>query len=254
MRAALQLAQSGYKTAVISKVFPTRSHTVSAQGGITCAIASADPEDDAELICRPKKSPAKPAAKPAAKKCAGGVETAPSPRVDVSLAQVAREAGLEGEEPRQVEGQVAGQEEDGREEVSGEAQGTCIAIATPPTLPRAQAAPKKSPAKPKAAPKKSPKKAASPKAKPAAKAKSPKAKKSPRRVLHKRDGAHSFLTQARGEAGRQEARRQAGEGALQSIGHAQIEALRREVVDPRRAARLGDDGGRVRGEPLGGVG
>ncbi len=46
MRAALQLAQSGYKTAVISKVFPTRSHTVSAQGGITCSIASADPNDD----------------------------------------------------------------------------------------------------------------------------------------------------------------------------------------------------------------
>jgi succinate dehydrogenase / fumarate reductase flavoprotein subunit len=46
MRASLQLAQSGYKTAVISKVFPTRSHTVSAQGGITCAIASADPNDD----------------------------------------------------------------------------------------------------------------------------------------------------------------------------------------------------------------
>ena len=46
MRAALQLSQSGYKTAVISKVFPTRSHTVSAQGGITCAIASADPNDD----------------------------------------------------------------------------------------------------------------------------------------------------------------------------------------------------------------
>ena len=46
MRAALQLAQSGFKTAVISKVFPTRSHTVSAQGGITCAIASDDPNDD----------------------------------------------------------------------------------------------------------------------------------------------------------------------------------------------------------------
>ncbi|GAA6153226.1 succinate dehydrogenase flavoprotein subunit [Pseudoteredinibacter isoporae] len=46
MRAALQLAQSGYKTAVITKVFPTRSHTVSAQGGITCAIASDDPNDD----------------------------------------------------------------------------------------------------------------------------------------------------------------------------------------------------------------
>jgi len=46
MRAALQLAQSGFKTAVITKVFPTRSHTVSAQGGITCAIASDDPQDD----------------------------------------------------------------------------------------------------------------------------------------------------------------------------------------------------------------
>lgn len=46
MRAALQLAQSGYKTAVVTKVFPTRSHTVSAQGGITCAIASDDPNDD----------------------------------------------------------------------------------------------------------------------------------------------------------------------------------------------------------------
>ena len=46
MRAALELARSGLKTAVLSKVFPTRSHTVSAQGGITCAIASEDPEDD----------------------------------------------------------------------------------------------------------------------------------------------------------------------------------------------------------------
>ena len=46
MRAALQLAQSGLKTACVTKVFPTRSHTVSAQGGITCAIASADPNDD----------------------------------------------------------------------------------------------------------------------------------------------------------------------------------------------------------------
>ena len=46
LRAALELSQSGYKTAVISKVFPTRSHTVSAQGGITCAIASTEPDDD----------------------------------------------------------------------------------------------------------------------------------------------------------------------------------------------------------------
>ena len=46
MRASLELAKSGIKTAVVSKVFPTRSHTVSAQGGITCAIQSADPNDD----------------------------------------------------------------------------------------------------------------------------------------------------------------------------------------------------------------
>ena len=46
MRASLQLAQSGLRTAVLSKVFPTRSHTVSAQGGITCAIGSDDPDDD----------------------------------------------------------------------------------------------------------------------------------------------------------------------------------------------------------------
>ena len=47
MRAGLQMAQSGEtKLPVLSKVFPTRSHTVSAQGGITCAIASEDPNDD----------------------------------------------------------------------------------------------------------------------------------------------------------------------------------------------------------------
>ncbi|MFD2190525.1 succinate dehydrogenase flavoprotein subunit [Pistricoccus aurantiacus] len=46
LRAGLELAKSGKNTAVLSKVFPTRSHTVSAQGGITCAIASADPNDD----------------------------------------------------------------------------------------------------------------------------------------------------------------------------------------------------------------
>lgn len=46
MRASLQMAQSGFNTACLTKVFPTRSHTVSAQGGITCAIASDDPNDD----------------------------------------------------------------------------------------------------------------------------------------------------------------------------------------------------------------
>jgi len=45
MRASLQLAQSNLNVAVLSKVFPTRSHTVSAQGGITCAIGNADEDD-----------------------------------------------------------------------------------------------------------------------------------------------------------------------------------------------------------------
>jgi len=42
LRAALQLAHSGLKVAVVSKVFPTRSHTVSAQGGITAALGNVD--------------------------------------------------------------------------------------------------------------------------------------------------------------------------------------------------------------------
>ncbi|KTD03002.1 succinate dehydrogenase flavoprotein subunit [Legionella feeleii] len=45
MRAALQLANSGLKVALLSKVFPTRSHTVSAQGGITAALGNADEDD-----------------------------------------------------------------------------------------------------------------------------------------------------------------------------------------------------------------
>ena len=45
MRASLQLAKSGQKVALISKVFPTRSHTVSAQGGITVALGNSHPDD-----------------------------------------------------------------------------------------------------------------------------------------------------------------------------------------------------------------
>ncbi|VFP84581.1 Succinate dehydrogenase flavoprotein subunit [Candidatus Erwinia haradaeae] len=41
MRAALQITQSGHNCALLSKVFPTRSHTVSAQGGITVALGNA---------------------------------------------------------------------------------------------------------------------------------------------------------------------------------------------------------------------
>ena len=40
MRAALQISQSGQSCALLSKVFPTRSHTVSAQGGITVALGN----------------------------------------------------------------------------------------------------------------------------------------------------------------------------------------------------------------------
>ncbi|RUO62128.1 succinate dehydrogenase flavoprotein subunit [Pseudidiomarina insulisalsae] len=41
MRAALQISESGMSCALMSKVFPTRSHTVSAQGGITVALGNA---------------------------------------------------------------------------------------------------------------------------------------------------------------------------------------------------------------------
>ncbi len=41
MRAALQISESGMTCALMSKVFPTRSHTVSAQGGITVALGNA---------------------------------------------------------------------------------------------------------------------------------------------------------------------------------------------------------------------
>ena len=40
MRAALQLANAGLNVAVLSKVFPTRSHTVAAQGGIGAALGN----------------------------------------------------------------------------------------------------------------------------------------------------------------------------------------------------------------------
>jgi succinate dehydrogenase / fumarate reductase flavoprotein subunit len=46
LRASLELAQSGLNVGVISKVFPTRSHTVSAQGGINAALGNMDGEDD----------------------------------------------------------------------------------------------------------------------------------------------------------------------------------------------------------------
>lgn len=71
MRTALELSQAGLNVAMLSKVFPTRSHTVAAQGGIAAALGnmhSDDPiyhtydtikgsdyladQDASELLCR----------------------------------------------------------------------------------------------------------------------------------------------------------------------------------------------------------
>jgi succinate dehydrogenase / fumarate reductase flavoprotein subunit len=45
LRAALGAAQAGLKTACITKVFPTRSHTVAAQGGFAAALGNMSPDD-----------------------------------------------------------------------------------------------------------------------------------------------------------------------------------------------------------------
>jgi len=45
LRAAFGLAQAGFKTACVSKLFPTRSHTVAAQGGINAALGNMHEDD-----------------------------------------------------------------------------------------------------------------------------------------------------------------------------------------------------------------
>ncbi len=45
LRATLGAAQSGLKTACVTKVFPTRSHTVAAQGGISASLGNMSPDD-----------------------------------------------------------------------------------------------------------------------------------------------------------------------------------------------------------------
>jgi len=44
LRATMGIAQTGLKTACITKVFPTRSHTVAAQGGIAAALGNMGPD------------------------------------------------------------------------------------------------------------------------------------------------------------------------------------------------------------------
>jgi len=45
LRAAFGLVQEGFRTAVITKLFPTRSHTVAAQGGINAALGNMEPDN-----------------------------------------------------------------------------------------------------------------------------------------------------------------------------------------------------------------
>src|SRR5580704_13844843 len=45
LRGALGCAEAGLKTACITKVFPTRSHTVAAQGGISASLGNMSPDD-----------------------------------------------------------------------------------------------------------------------------------------------------------------------------------------------------------------
>jgi succinate dehydrogenase / fumarate reductase flavoprotein subunit len=46
LRAALGMASSGLKTACVTKVFPTRSHTVAAQGGMAASLGNMGDGDD----------------------------------------------------------------------------------------------------------------------------------------------------------------------------------------------------------------
>jgi succinate dehydrogenase / fumarate reductase flavoprotein subunit len=45
LRAALELSNAGIKTVVVSKVFPTRSHTAAAQGGISASLGNVEPDN-----------------------------------------------------------------------------------------------------------------------------------------------------------------------------------------------------------------
>lgn len=45
LRAAFGLVAEGFKTAVITKLFPTRSHTVAAQGGVNAALGNMEPDN-----------------------------------------------------------------------------------------------------------------------------------------------------------------------------------------------------------------
>jgi hypothetical protein len=45
LRAAMGLSEAGFSTACVTKLFPTRSHTVAAQGGINAALGNMSEDD-----------------------------------------------------------------------------------------------------------------------------------------------------------------------------------------------------------------
>jgi succinate dehydrogenase / fumarate reductase flavoprotein subunit len=59
LRACLGLAEAGLRTACVTKVFPTRSHTVAAQGGISAALGNMGEDDWRwEDLCHTRSSKA----------------------------------------------------------------------------------------------------------------------------------------------------------------------------------------------------
>ena len=55
LRATLGCAEAGLRTACVTKVFPTRSHTVAAQGGVAAALGNIEISNLKRLIitCKP---------------------------------------------------------------------------------------------------------------------------------------------------------------------------------------------------------
>jgi succinate dehydrogenase / fumarate reductase flavoprotein subunit len=51
LRATLGMAEQGFRTACITKVFPTRSHTVAAQGGIAASLTNMTPDSAGSGTC-----------------------------------------------------------------------------------------------------------------------------------------------------------------------------------------------------------
>lgn len=53
LRAAMGLSEAGFKTACVTKLFPTRSHTVAAQGGINAALGTCNDYYSVHISSKP---------------------------------------------------------------------------------------------------------------------------------------------------------------------------------------------------------